>query len=163
MIVGQDKAIQENEVSLISRNGTTKESKTDRGVIISSDPEVSSKASRRRFTVEYKLGLLKEADTCSGPGALGALLRREGLYASNLYTWKRQRDQGVLSGLTPKKRGRKESGRDPFLAENDKLRKEIDRLTRRLKQAEAIIDVQKKISQILGIHQPETFGEGEND
>ena len=163
MIIHKNRTIQENGESLISRNGASKEFKSDRGVIISSDPEVSAKASRRRFTAEYKLGILKQADTCTEPGSLGALLRREGLYSSNIITWKRQRERGVLSGLTPKKRGRKESGRDPLLAENDKLRKEIDRLTRRLKQAETIIDVQKKISQILGIHQPETFEEGETD
>ena len=151
MVVDKNKINQENGGSLISRNGVSKESNSDRGVVVSSDPEVSAKASRRRFTAEYKLGILKQADSCTEPGSLGALLRREGLYSSNLDTWKRQRDQGVLSGLTPKKRGRKESGRNPLLTENDKLHKEIDRLTRRLKQAEIIIDVQKKVSQILGI------------
>lgn len=95
-------------------------------------------------------------------GSLGALLRREGLYSSNLTTWRLQRDRGVLSALTPKKRGRKGSGRDPLLAENDKLRKENDRLASRLRQAEIIIDVQKKVSQILGIPLA-TPEEGGND
>ena len=151
MIVNKNKTIQENGGPLISQNGTSKESNSDRGVVVSSDPEVSAKASRRRFTAEYKLGILKSADSCTEPGSLGALLRREGLYSSNLNTWKRQRDQGILSGLSPKKRGRKESGRDPLLAENDKLRKENDHLAHRLRQAEIIIDIQKKASQILGI------------
>lgn len=147
---------------IVNKNGTSKESDSDR-VVGASDPEVSAKASRRRFTAEYKLGILKQADSCTELGSLGALLRREGLYSSNLNTWKRQRDRGVLSGLSPKKRGRKESGRHPLLAENDKLRKENDRLTGRLRQAEIIIDVQKKVSQILGIPQPQTSEEGGSD
>ena len=115
------------------------------------NPEIPDKATRRRFTAEYKLRILTLADACTEPGILGALLRREGLYASNLNTWRHQRERGILSGLTPKKRGRKESVRDPLVAENEKLRKENERITKRLRQAEIIIDVQKKISQILGI------------
>ena len=115
------------------------------------NPEVPDKATRRRFTAEYKLRILTLADACTEPGILGALLRREGLYASNLNTWRHQRERGILSGLTPKKRGRKESVRDPLVAENEKLRKENERIAKRLRQAEIIIDVQKKISQILGI------------
>jgi len=115
------------------------------------NPEVPDKAIRRRFTAEYKLRILTLADACTEPGILGALLRREGLYASNLNTWRHQRERGILSGLTPKKRGRKESVRDPLVAENEKLRKENERIAKRLRQAEIIIDVQKKISQILGI------------
>lgn len=162
MIVNKNKTIQEHGEPLISRNGTSKESHSNR-VGVPSNPEVSAKASRRRFTAEYKLGILKQADSCTEPGSLGALLRREGLYSSNLKTWKGQRDRGVLTGLTPKERGRKESGRNPLLAENEQLRKQNDRLTRRLKQAEIIIDVQKKISQILGIAQPQTSEEGGSD
>jgi transposase-like protein len=115
------------------------------------NPEVTAKAARRRFTAEYKLRVLTLADACNEPGSLGKLLRREGLYASNLNTWRNQYDRGVLSALAPKKRGRKESVRDPLHAENEKLRKENERLSSRLRQAEIIIDVQKKISQILGI------------
>lgn len=151
MIVNKNKTIQENGGPLISQRITLKESKSGRGIMVSSNPEVSAKAFRRRFTAEYKLGILKLADTCTEPGSLGALLRREGLYSSNLKTWKRQRDQGILSGLSPKKRGRKDTVRDPVLVENDKLRKENEHLARRLRQAEIIIDVQKKVSQILGI------------
>ena len=115
------------------------------------NPEVPDKAVRRRFTAEYKLRILTLADACSEPGSLGVLLRREGLYASNLNTWRHQRGRGVLSALTPKKRGRKESVRNPLVAENEKLRRENERITKRLRQAEIIIDVQKKVSQILGI------------
>jgi transposase-like protein len=115
------------------------------------NPEVPAKAARRRFTAEYKLRVLTLADACNESGCLGKLLRREGLYASNLESWRGQRDRGVLSGLAPKKRGRKGLVHDPLHAENEKLRKENERLTSRLRQAEIIIDVQKKISQILGI------------
>ncbi len=115
------------------------------------DPEVPAKAARRRFTAEYKLRVLTLADACNEPGCLGKLLRHEGLYASNLDTWRGQRNRGVLSALAPKKRGRKGSVRNPLVAENEKLRKENERLTNRLRQAEIINDVQKKISQLLGI------------
>jgi len=126
------------------------------------DPEVADKAVRRRFTAEYKLRILTLADACTEPGSLGTLLRQEGLYASNLNTWRHQRERGVLSALTPKKRGRKETVRDPLLVENEKLRRENERITKRLNQAEIIIDVQKKVSQILGIPLA-TPEEGETD
>jgi len=112
------------------------------------DPEVPEKPVRRRFTAKYKLDILRQADACNEPGSLGSLLRREGLYSSNLTTWRRQRDEGTLAALTPKQRGRKASLPDP---EIERLRKENTRLAKRLKQAELIIDVQKKVSQILGI------------
>lgn len=115
------------------------------------DPEVSAKAKRRQFTTEYKLRILKEADSCTpNSGELGALLRREGLYASSLQTWRRQRDEGVLEGLKPKKRGRKET-KNPLEARVAELEKENDRLQLQLKKAETIIDVQKKVSELLGL------------
>jgi transposase-like protein len=112
---------------------------------------VPAKAARRRFTADDKLRILKLADACTEPGSLGALLRQEGLYSTNLATWRRQRDAGTLSALTPKKRGRKAQGRDPLLLKNEQLRKENARLTMRLRHTELIIDVQKKVSQMLGI------------
>ena len=126
------------------------------------DPEVPEKPVRRRFTAEYKLDILRKAELCTGPGSMGALLRREGLYSSNLTTWRRQRDEGTLAALKPKKRGRKAALPDPMALENERLRKENSRLAKRLKHAELIIDVQKKISQILGIPM-ETPEESEND
>ena len=120
-------------------------------VIAPPDPEVVTKPTRRRFTAEDKLRILKLADACTAVGSLGALLRSEGLYASNLTTWRRQRTEGVLLALAPLKRGRKASARHPLRAENETLRKENARLSTRLKQAELIIDVQKKVSQILGL------------
>jgi len=120
-------------------------------VIVPPDPEVVATPTRRRFTAADKLRILTLADACTAVGSLGALLRAEGLYASNLTTWRRQRTEGVLSALAPLKRGRKASARHPLRAENETLRKENARLSMRLKQAELIIDVQKKVSQILGL------------
>src|SRR3970282_879145 len=158
MIVKKNKAISgNNEASLSAENpwfdvAKTRDSSSQRVLeVVQPNPEVPDKAVRRRFTTEYKLRILTLADACTEAGRLGALLRREGLYASNLNTWRHQRERGILSGLTPKKRGRKEAVRDPLFAENEKLRKENERLTNRLRQAEIIIDVQKKVSQILGI------------
>ncbi len=124
------------------------------------DPEVSEKAVRRHFTAEYKLSILRQAEVCREPGDVGALLRREGLYSSHLTTWRRQRERGMLSGLTPKPRGRKANPIHPLQVENEQLRKEKTRLQKRLKKAELIIEIQKKISQMLGIplKNPE-FGE----
>jgi len=115
------------------------------------DPEVSEKPRRRKFSAQYKLRILQLADSCTGPGSLGRLLRREGLYSSNLTTWRRQRDKGILQGLQPVKRGRKPSEPNPLLPEIEKLRKENVRLEKRLKRAELIIEVQKKVCQMLGI------------
>lgn len=126
------------------------------------NPEVAEKPERRRFTAKYKLDILRQADACTEPGSLGALLRREGLYSSNLNTWRRQRDEGTLSALAPKQRGRKALKPDPMALENERLRKENARLAKRLKQAELIIDVQKKVSQMLGITL-ETPSQNEND
>ena len=114
-------------------------------------PEVTEKPVRRRFTAEYKRRILTEADACSEPGALGELLRREGLYSSHLTTWRRQRDEGALAGLTPKRRGRKAKPRNPLADENEQLRRENQQLKEQLRQAELIIDVQKKVSEMLNI------------
>ena len=108
-----------------------------------------TKAKRRSFTAAYKLWVLEEADKCrEQPGQIGALLRREGLYASHLSTWRRQREAGQLAGLRPRKRGRKENKE---ATEIRRLRRENERLERRLEQAELIIEAQKKLSEILGI------------
>ena len=114
-------------------------------------PEVPEKASRRRFDASYKLRILEEADGCTEPGQLGELLRREGLYSSHLTTWRKQRDEGALDGLREKKRGRKSKRRDAKDQELARLRREKQKLEERLRQAETIIEVQKKVSEILGI------------
>lgn len=113
----------------------------------SPDPEVVERAHRRQFTASYKLRILEEADACK-PGAVGALLRREALYSSHLTAWRRQRDQGMLSAFQSR-RGRR--SKDPAAAELARLRLENERLTHKLVVAETIIEVQKKVSALLGI------------
>ena len=108
------------------------------------DSEVTVRHARRRFTPRYKLEILRRADACTQPGQMGELLRKEGLYSSHLVTWRRQREEG----LTPKKRGRKAEVVDPRVK---KLTQENRRLVRRLQKAEAIIDFQKKVHELLGI------------
>ena len=113
------------------------------------DPEVVPKAKRRQFTAEYKLRIVREADACTAPGQVGSLLRREGLYSSYLSKWRQQREQGQLQALSSEKRGRK--GKDLSVAEHAQLQRENERLRVRLRQAEIIIDVQKKLSKLLGL------------
>ena len=114
------------------------------------DPEVVPVAKRRAFTAEYKLAILAEADAAAAhSGNIGALLRREGLYSSHLVTWRRERQAGILKGLTPQKRGPK-SKRNPQEEELLKLRRENQRLTEELRKAAIVIDVQKKVGALLG-------------
>jgi transposase len=115
------------------------------------NPEVVEHARRRQFTAAYKVRILREADACE-PGQLGALLRREGLYSSHLTHWRQQRDRGLLAALTPQRRGRPV----PTAGEQElaRLRQENERLTQQLAAAEAIIDIQKKVSALLGLTTP---------
>jgi transposase-like protein len=113
------------------------------------DPEVAAKPRRRTFTADYKQRILNEADAARFSGTIGALLRREGLYSSHLVTWRRERDAGILDALTPHRRGPK-SKRHPLEEENQKLRRQNERLAEQLRKAEIIIDVQKKVAALLG-------------
>ena len=113
--------------------------------------EVIARPVRRRFTAEYKLRILQEADRCA-PGELGALLRREGLYSSNLSKWRRQRQAGQLAGLKPKKRGRKVDARAQEVA---RLERENARLQAQLERAELIMEAQKKLLVLLNQPIPE--------
>ncbi len=113
------------------------------------DPEVPEKKPRRNFTAKYKLRILQEVENCTEPGEVGALLRREGLYSSNLTVWRKQKEQGILQGITPKKRGRKTKEMNPLARKVAELERKNRKLQDKLKKAEIIIDVQKKISQIL--------------
>ena len=127
------------------------------------DPEVSVKKPRRKFTANYKLHILQEVENCSEQGEIGALLRREGLYSSNLTTWRKQRERGILESMTPKKRGRKAREKNPLAQKVAELERENRRLQGKLKKAEIIIDVQKKISQILQLPEdPEKPEESES-
>jgi len=113
------------------------------------DPEVRAVAKRRQFTAAYKLSVVEEADRCSNPGAIGALLRREGLYSSHLTTWRREREAGALAALA-RRRGRKAT----LSAEQKRLsavQAENARLKRELEQAHTIIEVQKKLCTLLGL------------
>lgn len=117
-------------------------------LVAAPDPEVPAKPRRRRFTAEYKLRLLREAERCKEPGEIGALLRREGLYSSHLSAWRREREQAARSALANRKRGRKPRIVDPKLKQ---LERENARLKRRLQQAELMLELQKKASELLGI------------
>ena len=120
--------------------------------------EVLEKAVRRTFTAEYKQRILAAADACSEPGCIGKLLRGEGLYSSHLSKWRDEREQAIRAGLS-KQRGRKPLDKNPLADENARLHSEIQRLQARLMQAETIIDVQKKLSQLLGLTAMPTSGE----
>ena len=148
----------EGERSEASRSGGAANS--GRAAAPTPDPEVVAKAQRRKFTAEYKLGIVEEADRASDSGAIGALLRREGLYSSHLVEWRRLRETGALSALS-RKRGRKPT-RNPLAEENGKLKAELARVNKKLQQAEIIIDVQKKVSALLGIALPEAGREEGN-
>jgi transposase-like protein len=113
--------------------------------------EVLAKAVRRRFTAEYKLKVLREADHCKGSGEIGALLRREGLYGSSLSHWRKQRERGELAGLRGKRRGPRRPEKNPLAERVRELELDNARLKRRAERAEGLVELQKKVSEILGI------------
>ena len=114
---------------------------------------VPEKPKRRSFTAGFKARIVEEADACTEPGDIGALLRREGLYSSHLVEWRREYRTGALEGLAKRRRGPK--GKDVLVREKEALEQKVARLQHRLQQAERIIEVQKKLSEILGIPLPE--------
>ena len=113
--------------------------------------EVPAKAQRRRYTAAFKRQILEAADQCETPGDVGALLRREGLYASNLHRWRKLREQGGLEGAVPPDRGPETSTNTPMARRLHDLQRDHAKLKRKLKQAKAIIALQKKVSEILGL------------
>lgn len=119
-----------------------------------SPTEVTSKAKRRRFTAEKKRKILQEADACTEPGQIGALLRREGLYSSHLVTWRAARERGELAGLEPKKRGPKAREPNPLAKELAARERENAHLKAENAKLQLICEVQKKISQLLGVTLP---------
>jgi len=130
----------------------------DASSIAPPDPEVAATARRRQFASAERRRILSAADGCKAPGEIGALLRREGIYSSQLSTWRKQRAAAERAALEPQKRGRKA---DPALAETrrfDQLTRENDSLRHQLAQARTIIDVQKKVCSLLGLLTDETPG-----
>lgn len=114
------------------------------------DPEVVARPARRRFTAKFKQRILAEVGAATGPGEVGAILRRHGLYWSHLTDWRRLRDAGALAGLAPHKRGRKPAPMNPLAAENAHLERELARTTARAERAERLLDLQKKVAELLG-------------
>lgn len=118
--------------------------------------EVSDKAKRRQFSAAYKQRILRESEACTEPGAIGALLRREGLYSSHLFTWRRVAERGKRAALTPKKRGPQPKVADDRDKRIAQLERDNAKLAHRAERAEALVEIQKKISLLLGIPQPES-------
>lgn len=129
----------EEQRSAVSSNGILAESL---------ETEVRGSRKPRKFTPAFKLAFLKQAETCTKPGELGALLRRAGLYSSTLADWKRQRAKGQLDGRSPQKPGPKA---DPSAREIARLTRDNRKLAAQLEQARTIISVQKKLSRLLGL------------
>ena len=114
------------------------------------DVQVVAKPWRRTYPAEYKRRILKEADACTAPGAIGALLRREGLYSSLLVEWRRARGHGELAALTPKRRGRKPTPVDPRDRKIAELERQVAQLTGRAERAEILVETQKNLAALLG-------------
>lgn len=125
------------------------------------NPEVSDRAKRRRFTAAYKLSVLRELDSCTESGEIGAVLRREGLYSSHIAKWRDKRAAGELQALEPRKRGRRARARHPLEAEVARLEREKAKLAEELRKAKLIISVQKKLATLLGIPASELPEESE--
>lgn len=138
---------------------STAASRGSRGINVVPDPEVPEKAARWSYTAEYKRRILREADACKEQGQIGALLRREGLYSSNLTAWRRQAERGTLDALSSKKRGPKARRPDPSIRRMAEQEKEIQKLRARLRKAELIIEAQKKIAEIFHLPLDQTEGE----
>jgi len=119
-------------------------------VASATETEVVAKAQRRRFTAAYKQRIVREADRCTTAGAVGALLRREGLYSSHLTNWRAARDRGELAGLAPKKRGPKAAPPDPRDKKIAEQERETTKWRKRAERAEALVEVQKKVAALLG-------------
>jgi transposase-like protein len=116
---------------------------------VAGETEVVAKAQRRRFTAEHKRRILREADRCTHPGEIGALLRREGLYSSHLTTWRAARDRGELAGLAPKRRGPKATPPDPRDKQIAEEEREIPRWKQRAERAEALVELPAREREVM--------------
>ena len=133
-----------------TERGEVEELGSTRPRVVVPETEVSSASGRRRFSAAYKARIVREADTCTEPGEVGALLRREGLYSSNLTNWRKQYRKAGEAALCDDKRGRKVT-KNPLTGEVEKLRRDLERTQKKLAQAEMIIEFQKNLCEILGI------------
>src|SRR3990172_6457314 len=150
MVMNSNQKVEEIPVALRAPSISSTAALRGSGVkAVVSDPEALEKASRRSYTAEYKRRILRETEVCKEQGQLGALLRREGLYSSNLTTWRRQAERGTLDALSPKKRGPKVQKPDPSVGRIAELEKENQKLKAKLHQAELIIEAQKKMAELL--------------
>ena len=122
-------------------------------VASSPDPEVPEKAQRRKFSAEDKKRILEEVDRATGHGGIGAVLRRQGIYSSTLHLWRKERDAAVHKAFSQKRGPRAQ--RNPLAGENEKLRRQNQRLQEELEKAHIVIDVQKKVAKLLGRPIPE--------
>jgi transposase len=120
--------------------------------------EVTEKAKRRQYSTAYKLKILHEADCCTKPGELGAMLRREGLYSSHLAAWRKARAKGERKGLEAKQRGPRAMAADPSAQKLAEQEREMARWKARAERAEALVEIQKKVAALLGIDLPESGG-----
>lgn len=147
----EEKGLSDTERGEPQRSGGEPNGVADKSAAVDGkpDPEVSAQPKRRRFSAAYKVRIVEEVQRCGEPGQIGALLRREGLYSAALTQWRRQYKTGALQGLQDDKRGRKRS-HDPRDLELQQLRRENEHLTKKLRQAELIIDIQKKVAAMLG-------------
>ena len=126
------------------------DARSEKPVVMVEDVQVAAKPRRRTYTAEYKRRILREADACTAPGAIGALLRREGLYSSLLVEWRRARQRGELAALTAKKRGRKPTPVDPRDRKLAELERQLAQMTGRAERAEALVEAQKNLAALLG-------------
>ena len=150
LVIKSEKENEESRGTEGARRATGVARESDAKDGVGPDPEVTDKATRRRFSAAYKRRIVSEAARCTKPGELGALLRREGVYSSSLSTWRRQRDAGELAG-TGSKRGPKAQPKDPRDKRIAELERQNRRLGTKLEQAETIIAIQKKVASLLGI------------
>jgi transposase-like protein len=149
MTTPKGKAKTEEAVDNLSARRAGRPAGSGEGTAAVPDPEVAAKPTRRRFTAEYKLQILREADREREVGAIGALLRREGLYSTHLTAWRRERERGALEGLRARRRGPKPDPTQELRQHVAALERDKQRLQERLRQAEVIIAAQKKLSEIL--------------
>ena len=126
------------------------DARSEKPVVMVEDVQVAAKPRRRTYTAEYKRRILREADACTAPGAIGALLRREGLYSSLLVEWRRARQRGELAALTATKRGRKPTPVDPRDRKLAELERQLAQMTGRAERAEALVEAQKNLAALLG-------------